>query len=154
MIRRAAQTISALPVAPTPPPGRRAQAAQFLRYLAASLLALAADLCIFSMGMRLLGWPWWLAATAGFMAGATFAYFASIICVFRDRRLAPRRGIEFAGFVAIGAVGLALTQGILLVGISKLRLVPEHVRLTASIVTFLFNYLLRSILLFKRKHVA
>ncbi|MBP3973606.1 GtrA family protein [Pseudoxanthomonas spadix] len=128
--------------------------AQLLRYLAASLLALALDLSLFSLGLRVFSWPWWLSATISFAGGAVLAYLCSITWVFGERRLERRGAVEFTSFVAIGVAGLALTQAALFVGIEVLHHVPEHVRLMASIVTFLFNYLLRSILLFKRKHVA
>lgn len=127
--------------------------AQFLRYLVASLLALALDLSLFSLGLRVFSWPWWLSATTGFAGGAVLAYLCSITWVFRERRLERRGTVEFTSFVAIGVAGLALTQATLFVGIEVLHHVPEHVRLWASVATCLFNYLLRSILLFRTSRV-
>lgn len=119
-----------------------------LRYFAASLIALAVDLGTLSLclrGLQLsLGWS----ASIGFAAGALVAYLLSIRWVFRQRAFGDAPKVEFLAFVGIGIAGLGITQLLLWVGVFKLELLPELVKLAAAVVTFAFNYLVRKTLLF------
>ncbi|KRG86337.1 GtrA family protein [Stenotrophomonas sp. CW117] len=119
-----------------------------VRYLIASLVALAMDMAVLSCGLRLfhlaLGW----AATSGFVAGAITAYLLSIRWVFRQRVLERAPMVEFLSFVGIGVAGLGVTQMVLWLGATKLGLLPEMVKLAAAGATFAFNYLARRSLLF------
>lgn len=127
---------------------RRLLATDLFRYFAASLLALAADTATFSVSLRLLHLPLALAATAGFVLGAAIAYLLSIRWVFRERTLARHPALEFLTFAAIGVAGLGVTQLVLWIGVTELRLLPEAVKLGAAVITFAFNYLVRKALLF------
>ena len=127
------------------------------RYFLASLLALAADLATFSASMRLLhlGLSW--SATIGFIVGAVIAYLLSIYWVFRARSFSNAPAFEFLSFFAIGIGGLAVTQLVLWVGVTRLGLLAEAVKLAAAAITFAFNFLLRKTLLFtttRRMHSA
>lgn len=114
-----------------------------------SVLALLLDMLVFSLLLRLAELPWWLAVTAGFIAGAVFLYFASVKWVFGSRSLQARPRAEFISFVGIGLAGLAVTQLVMYIGIELLALYPEVVKLCAAGVTFIFNFILRKALLFK-----
>lgn len=118
------------------------------RYLLASLLALAVDMGVFSLCLRVLSLPWYWAATAGFVVGAATAYLLSIRFVFRARRLRHTPRSEFFAFVLIGLLGLLITQLVLYVGIELLRVHAELTRFVAACVTFGFNYGVRKLLLF------
>ena len=118
------------------------------RYFAASLLALAIDTGTLSVSLRLLhlGLAW--SASIGFVLGASVAYLLSIRWVFKARAFGNTPTLEFLSFVAIGIAGLGLTQLVLWLGVTRLGLLAEAVKLAAAVLTFLFNYLVRKSLLF------
>ena len=119
-----------------------------IRYFAASLLALAADTAVLSGCLRILHLSLAWSASIGFVAGAVVAYLLSIRWVFRERAFAKSPAVEFLTFVAIGVAGLGLTQLVLWLGVTRLGLMPELVKLSAAGVTFTFNYIARKSLLF------
>lgn len=119
-----------------------------LRYFAASLLALVADLGALSLCLRVLHLSLGWSASIGFGVGALVAYLLSIRWVFRQRAFANAPAVEFMAFVGIGIAGLGITQLSLWLGVVKLHLLPELVKLAAAVVTFVFNYLVRKTLLF------
>ena len=118
------------------------------RYFAASLLALGADLGTFALCLRGLHFSLGWSASIGFTVGALVAYLLSIRWVFRQRAFAYAPAVEFLAFVGIGIAGLGLTQALLWLGVVKLHLLPELVKLAAAVVTFVFNYFVRKTLLF------
>ena len=65
-----------------------------------------------------------------------------------QRAFADAPAVEFLAFVGIGIAGLGITQLLLWLGVVKLHLLPELVKLAAAVVTFVFNYLVRKTLLF------
>lgn len=109
-------------------------------YFIASLAALLVDLGLFSLAIRVIGMPWFWAATLGFVAGALTVYLVSIWWVFSRRRMKGRPYHEFALFVFIGVAGLGVTQIVLWIGIERIGALPELVKLAAAGVTFVFNY--------------
>lgn len=125
-----------------------------LKYLAASILALGVDLGSFSLGLRVFGLAWPIAACVGFLLGAATAYWASIRFVFSQRSQREHPGREIAVFVLIGAAGLAVTQAVLWLCIGRLHLHAELSRLLAAGVTFLFNYFTRALVLFRDRAPA
>lgn len=133
---------------------RNALAGEFGRYFVVSLLALLADMLLFSLGHRKLGLPVFSAASLGFFVGATVAYILSINWVFTARRLNRRPGLEFAVFVVVGLFGLCVTQLVLWVGVGVLRITPEVVKLHAAAISFVCNYLARKLVLFNRSERA
>jgi len=118
------------------------------RYFIASLLALAVDTAVLSLGLRAVHLPLAWSATLGFVVGAAVAYLLSIRWVFRQRTLARAPAVEFLTFAGIGLVGLGITQVVLWIGVTELHLIPEAVKLAAAVITFAFNYLVRKALLF------
>lgn len=127
---------------------RRLLTSDLIRYFAASLLALAVDTLLFSLGLRALHLGLALAATLGFAAGASVAYLLSIRWVFRTRTFKQSPWLEFATFAGIGVAGLGVTQLVLWLGVTELHLLPEAVKLAAAVITFFFNYGVRKGLLF------
>ena len=119
-----------------------------VRYFTASLLALAADLGTLSLCLRGLHFSLGWSASAGFVVGALVAYLLSIRWVFRQRAFSDAPAVEFLAFVGIGIAGLGVTQALLWLGVVKLHLLPELVKLAAAVVTFVFNYIVRKTLMF------
>lgn len=122
---------------------------EFLRYFVCSVLSLVLDIGAFSISIRFFGISWVYAACIGFLIGSTVAYLGSIFWVFQSRRMAPHQGMEFFLFVAIGVCGLALCEFLLWLGITVMGYSPELTRAFASVATFLFNFLVRKIALFR-----
>ena len=126
--------------------GDRGAALEFLRYFVASAAALGADVGLYRLGLQL-GWAYSLAALLGFCAGAVVAYIASVRWVFSARTV-RNPGLEFGIFVAVGVAGLLLTELLLWIAIGRLGLPPIWSKLGTSAVVFVFNFVLRKLLLF------
>jgi len=119
---------------------------EVLRYFGCSVAALAADLAIFSIGMRLgAGYP--MAAAVGFVAGLWVVYALSVRFAFRARAFKDQR-LEFIVFASIGIAGLLLTEGLLWVFVERLVLPPLAAKLLTAGLVFFFNFGLRKWALF------
>ena len=77
------------------------------KYLLVSVAALAVDYALLAALTRLAGVEWQIAAAASFTAGLFVNYILSVTFVFKERRV-KSRGLEFAGFFVIGALGLGI----------------------------------------------
>lgn len=119
-----------------------------VRYFVVSLLALVVDTGTLSLCFRGLHLSLAWSATLGFVAGAVVAYALSIRWVFKERALAGVPVLEFLTFVGIGLAGLGITQLVLWLGVAKLELMAEAVKLAAAAITFAFNFIVRKTLLF------
>lgn len=127
---------------------------EFLRYFAVSAIALACDIGIFSLSLRMGLLGWFGAGIAGFVAGLAVSYYLCIRFVFSYRQLARAPVAEFAVFALVGLVGIIITELVLWLGIEGLGLNAELSKLGASGASFVCNYLLRRGLLFHRRAVA
>lgn len=134
------------------PPSLRRIVREFARYFVASGLALAVDVALFRAALGL-GLPYPVAALVGFAAGAATAYVASIRWVFTERSQRSA-GREFVVFVAIGAVGLLLTEAVLWISVELLHLSPMSGKLLATGLVFLSNFGLRKAMLFTKAGTA
>ena len=67
-------------------------------------------------------------------------YYLSISFIFSKRKMKDKPISEFLIFFTIGMLGLTVTQLSLYMGIEILDINPEISKLTASILTFFFNY--------------
>jgi putative flippase GtrA len=123
-------------------------AGDLIRYGASSAAALALDYGLLVGLNRGLGLHYLVAAAIGFLGGLMLAYVLSVTFVFRGRRKLRARQ-EFAGFAAIGAAGLALTQILLLVLVGGLAFRVEEAKPVTALVVFCFNFSLRRAALFR-----
>jgi len=122
---------------------------EIVLYLFVSVIALGVDVGVFSLAMRIFGASWMIAAAVGFLAGVFLAYFMSVRVVFKARRFRHHQRTEVISFVAIGVMGLLITQLVLWLAIDGMNWNPELSRLGAAGVTFLFNFNVRKFLLFR-----
>lgn len=122
-------------------------ARELLAYAAASGVAFACDFGTLAFLVQVLHWHYLVAATVAFVVGAAVAYLLSVRYVFRFRRIDDRR-VEFAGFAAIGAIGLAVNTGAMYAGVEWLGLHYLVVKVLAGGITFTLNYALRRLALF------
>jgi putative flippase GtrA len=124
-----------------------AVAGEFARYVAAGLVALGVDLALYIALTEWAGWHYLVSATFAFCAGLATVYLFSIFWVFRTRS-SRNATLEFAVFLAIGIVGLALTAGVLFVLVDFLGVDYRLSKIAAAAVVFLFNFSCRKIMLF------
>lgn len=123
---------------------------EFFRYFLVSVLALMLDVGVFSVSLRLFHLPWVWAAVLGFVAGAILAWMLSIRMVFRHRTLRRSPMVELVWFILIGVMGLGVTEVVLWLSIERLHIVAEFGRLLAAWMTFIFNFVVRKIVLFRK----
>ena len=111
-----------------------------------SAAALACDWGLL-IGLAAAGLPYLAASTISFSVGMAVAYALSIRFVFPTRRAVSREA-EAGGFFAVGVVGLALTQALLFVLVSKLGIAVALAKAPTAVAVFLFNFLCRRGLVF------
>lgn len=120
---------------------------ELVLYGLASALALGLDWSLLLM-LTAVGVNYLAAAAIGFVSGMAITYLLSISIVFRHRPVAGRKR-EFLGFIGVGLVGLALTQGLMALWVEVLRMTPGLSKLPTAGIVFLFNFTVRRSLLFR-----
>lgn len=139
------------PLMPFLPPALRRHFEGLPVYFVGSCLALALDTTVLLLSLRA-GVSLPLAAGLGFLSGMAISYWVSVRYAFARRSLADRR-VEFASFVAIGLLGLVLTQlllALLALLATRLQLPVLAAKAVTACVVFAFGYSLRKALLFTR----
>jgi putative flippase GtrA len=120
---------------------------EFLAYSAASGVALAADLSLMAVLVKVFDVNYMLAAGSTFVAGSVVLYVLSVSHVFRFRRV-ENRTTEFSVFVGLGLIGLA-AHLVAMYAAVDLGHVPVFVgKLMAACCSFCTNFLLRRTFLF------
>lgn len=122
-------------------------ARELISYAAVSAIAFACDVGTLAFLVQVLHWHYLVAASVAFVVGALVAYLLSVRYVFRFRRIDDRR-LEFAGFAAIGAIGLAVNAGVMFAGVEWLHLHYLLAKILAGGFTFVLNYVVRRVTLF------
>jgi putative flippase GtrA len=118
-----------------------------LRYLAVSAVAFCVDITLLFILVHYLSWWYLAAASTSFLAGLLVAYALSITLVFKYRRLDDPH-LEFAGFAAIGTVGVAINAAAIAVGVKYVGLHYLVAKCGAAVVTLAWNFLSRRQMLF------
>jgi putative flippase GtrA len=119
-----------------------------VRYGAVSLIALAADVLVYT-ALLLAAWPASLAAGTGYGIGMALHYVLSRQRVFGSQAHGPAARREALGFLATGLAGLALTAGIVHLAVDGFGFNPVIGKGAAIGCSFLTIYLLRRTLVFK-----
>lgn len=122
-------------------------ARELTRYVGASGAAFALDVALLWLQVSVIGVPYLVAAAISFLVGTAFVYWASVSHIFGFRRLESARN-EFAVFLSVGLVGLAINLGVIYVGVSRLGLHYLLAKFGAAGCTFLANFAMRRWLLF------
>ena len=122
-------------------------------YGAASLCALAVDMAILWTLVHFFSWEYLAAATASFLAGAVVAYLLSVKIAFKEHRLRDRR-TEFASFVGIGTIGIAVNAGVISLAVRYFGLHYIIAKCVAAGFTFTCNFVALRQMLFVRRSVA
>jgi putative flippase GtrA len=122
-------------------------------YGAASACALGVDFAVLWTLVHFFSWGYLTAATASFLVGAIVAYLLSVKIAFKEHRLQNRRA-EFAGFVAIGTLGIAVNAGVISIAVRYFGLHYLLAKGIAAGFTFTCNFVARRQLLFVRHSTA
>lgn len=116
-------------------------------YVGASAAALVLDVGLLWLQVSIIGLPYLLAAAVSFLCGTVMIYWASVRHIFGFRRIENVRE-EFAVFLAVGLVGLAVNLAAMYLGVSHLGLHYLVAKFGAAGCTFLANFAMRRWLLF------
>jgi putative flippase GtrA len=122
-------------------------------YAVASACALLLDMTVLLGLVQFAHFGYELAAGISFMCGAVVAYRVSTAIAFRQHRLSDRRA-EFASFVAIGVVGLAVNAAVMYAAVTGFALPVMAAKCIAAGCTFTCNFFCRRQLLFVARRVA
>jgi putative flippase GtrA len=124
-----------------------------LRYAVMSVFMLCLDIAILWILVQYFSWPYLLAASVSFSAGVLVGYFISVTAVFKYRKL-KNQPLEFASFVAVGIVGLAINAAAMSFGGGYLGVHYLAAKCGASCLTFTWNFTARRQLLFTPRRPA
>jgi putative flippase GtrA len=122
-------------------------------YALASACALILDMSVLFCLVQYAHLGYELAACVSFMCGAVVAYRLSIAIAFKQHRLRDRRA-EFAAFLAVGLVGLAVNAAVMYAAVTGCGLPVMAAKCIAAGFTFTCNFWCRRQLLFVARRVA
>ncbi|MCB1842074.1 MAG: GtrA family protein [Halioglobus sp.] len=117
------------------------------RYLVAGGLAFIVDVAIFQAAIVLLGLHYLVANVGGYVGGLLIAYSLNTRWVFSYRRI-QRGWLEITLFCALLLVGLALSQGVLMLLVEVVGAPPLAAKVVAGFFLMVFNFVARKTLLF------
>lgn len=123
-------------------------ARDFIRYFAASVLALVVDMLTLLVAATVMHYLW--AATLGFIAGAIVSYLLCVRFVFWHRRMRQWPAREFGAYALIGVTGLGINNMVIFLAVNATALSLPLAKASAACATFTFNYGLRKLILFRR----
>ena len=121
--------------------------AEFLGYFAASVIALAVDMLLLLQLAKVMH-PL-VAATISFLVGLLVCYGLTVRFVFSSRRFGSQRTKEASIFFLVGLVGLGVNDTVIYFGHVMLMLPLAFSKLTAAVLSFLFNFAGRKYFLFR-----
>lgn len=117
---------------------RRKLTAEFFRYFFVSVLALAVDMASLLLAAEYVHYL--VAATLGFLLGATVSYSLAVRWVFDRRRLRSAPRAEFAVYALIGVIGLAINNLSIFFAVESFGSSLWLAKAIAAVTTFLFNF--------------
>lgn len=121
---------------------------EFVRYFAASLIALVVDAGLLALLVGVADVPYLWSGAIAFLAGLTTVYFLSVRWVFSKRTLTDPR-MEAIIFAVIGVVGLGINE-LVLYGLTGLLGFHLGLAKLASVgLVFFWNFGARKYLLFR-----
>jgi putative flippase GtrA len=121
---------------------------QLLKTVVASQAAFWLDFGVLALLTEVAGLHYLASAALSFLAGTTLSYWLSVRWVFDTRRVASKAA-EYALFVLVGAVGLALNEGLLWLFTEAAGLHYLLSKAVAATIIFGGNFAARKLLLFR-----
>lgn len=121
---------------------------EFVRYFAASLVALVVDAGSLALMTSVLGVQYLISGGVAFTLGLITVYVLSIRWVFETRHMRSV-WVEFLVFLIVGVIGLGINEGVLwlLTGVFGLFYLVS--KIASVLVVFTWNFFARKALLFK-----
>lgn len=123
-------------------------ARELLKTVAASQAAFWLDFGILALLTEAAGLHYLASAAFSFLAGTTLSYVLAIVWVFDTRRFSSKTA-EYALFVLVGVVGLALNEALLWLFTEALGLHYLVSKAAAATLIFGWNFGARKLLLFR-----
>ena len=120
--------------------------AQFLKFGVVGLIAFFIDYGLLAFCTEVLGINYLVSATIGFTVSVVFNYFASMRYVFTHKHGMSRRK-EFIIFVVLSIIGLLINNGCMWAGVELLGIHYLIVKIGATIIVALWNFITRKLLL-------
>ena len=120
---------------------------QAIKYAVAAFGGFAADYCVLLALKEWVGLHYLAAVPLAFLAGITVNYLIGIWFVFQRGRLSL--GKELLLFVTISLLALAITEGSMYLFTDVLKVDYRISRLISGVMTYLFNFLSRRLILYR-----
>lgn len=121
---------------------------EFGRYGMVSVAALSLDFGVLALLTSVFGIHYLISSAISYICGLVLSYVLSVTWVFRSRRV-QNKSVEFAGFVAIGIVGLGINQVLMWLFTSVLGLFYPISRAFSAVIGYLWKYFARKLMLFR-----
>lgn len=120
--------------------------AQFMKFGVVGFIAFFIDYGLLAFCTEVLGINYLVSATIGFTVSVVFNYFASMRYVFVHKEGMSRRK-EFVIFVVLSVIGLLINNGCMWVGVELLGIHYLIVKIGATVIVALWNFITRKLLL-------
>ena len=121
---------------------------QFIRYFISSCTALMIDFLLFIILTRVFHINYVVSNVLGNIAGMFVNYFLNILWVFNKRKFKNKK-LEFIFFIIIGFLGTLLNTFLIWLLTSFFYIYDLISKSIATIISYIFRYLLRKFLLFR-----
>lgn len=120
--------------------------AQFMKFGVVGVIAFIIDYGLLAFCTEALGINYLVSATIGFAVAVVFNYFASMRYVFKHKEGMSRRK-EFVIFVVLSVIGLIINNACMWAGVELLGIHYLIVKIGATIIVALWNFITRKVLL-------
>ena len=120
---------------------------EFVRYFAASLMALILDVGVLAFLTEIIAIPYLLSGAISFSLGILVIYMFSVLWVFRNERTS-NRSMEIAVFFSTGIIGLCINEFILWLLSEKFGIFYLFSKSASVAIVFFWNFFSRKALLF------
>lgn len=117
-----------------------------MKFGVVGLIAFFIDYGLLAFCTEVLGINYLVSATIGFTVSVVFNYFASMRYVFTHKQGMSRRK-EFIIFVVLSIIGLLINNGCMWAGVELLGIHYLIVKIGATIIVALWNFITRKLLL-------
>lgn len=121
---------------------------RIVRYFFVGAVAAAVDIGLFAVLVHGFGFDYLAVGAVTFILATSVNYALSVRVVFRSGVRFSRRQ-EIALVFAVSALGLALNQLVLYVGVTRFALPPVLAKVMATAAVFFWNYGVRAHFVFK-----
>lgn len=120
--------------------------AQFLKFGVVGFIAFFIDYGLLAFCTEVLGINYLVSATIGFTVSVVFNYIASMRYVFVHKE-GMSRSKEFIIFVVLSVIGLLINNGCMWAGVELLGIHYLIVKIGATVIVALWNFITRKLLL-------